>query len=385
MGGRNNNVHRRHTVFLEQAEFPQVDAGAHVGAERDLDSRLVGSRHHLVLELNRFSHLGRHFRRGIAGRRTIHRRHRHHDGGHQIRAVLLEQTERRRIGISAMFDRVHAQAQRVIDGFLTLRVRGDLHTKRVRGIDSRFDFLVGHQLQMRIVASAEHAAARHDLDQVSAALMVFAHRGHHLVRTRDHRAGQPHGIERKIGIERVGRVAVTASRTERLERDPHARPRDHSRIDGVLQGQIDSVRRADAADRGEPFFQNLTHGNGRGQHGIQVGPRTALGDSAAAAPGSRGDVLVRVDEARQHCPLGKVDHLRPGHRHESRLHPGDFVVFNKDRNLCTGRIAGAIDQSPGVDDNVLGGRAGWKQAEQEGDGWFHRNNAITAGSEALEY
>ena len=77
---------------------------------------------------------------------------------------------------------------------------------------------------------------------------------------------------------------------------------DHARIDGVLESQIDSVGRAHAANRGQSFVENLADGNGRGQHRIEIGASPAFDYRAAsAAPAAtRANMLVGIDQARQH-------------------------------------------------------------------------------------
>jgi hypothetical protein len=210
---------------------------------------------------------------------------------------------------------------------------------------------------LRIVASAEDAAAGHDLDQVRATLVMIAHRGHHFHRAVDHAMKQAQRIERLIRIARVRGIAVTACGTKRLQRNPHARTGDHAGIDGVFQRQVQTVGGADAADGGESFFENAPRGNGGGENGIEIGARSALdlrGLSSAAGSGTAAaHMFVAIDQSRQHGCGGKVNHLRAGRRDESGLHRGDFPAFDEDGNLRARRSRYAIDQAPGVNHDVL--------------------------------
>jgi hypothetical protein len=124
-----------------------------------------------------------------------------------------------------------------------------------------------------ILTPAWYAAAGHNLDEVGAAFVVIADRRRDLQRTVHNRARQPQGIEGKVGIERVGGVAMAAGGAERLERNPHPRAGHHAGIYGMLQRQVHSIGGADAAHGSESFLENLARGDGGAQHGIEVGTR----------------------------------------------------------------------------------------------------------------
>jgi len=250
--------------------------------------------------------------------------------------MLFEQCEGLFVRERSMFDRIDPQPQRVVDRFLPLCVRRHLHAERVGRVDGCFDLLVAHQLQMRIVAGAQHPSARHDLDQVRPALVVIAHRLHHLHGARDYRMCEPQRIEREIRVQCVGRVAMSAHRAQRFQRYPHARSRDHARIDCVLERQVNAVRSAHAAHGGEALLQNLPGRNGGRQHRIEVSARAALDrdrPTTARTPLSRTHVLMGIDQARQHGGFREVDYLSPGWPHESRLHLRDLLVVDDDGNL----------------------------------------------------
>jgi hypothetical protein len=70
-----------------------------------------------------------------------------------------------------------------------------------------FPFSCGEP-QMRIVASAEHFAAGHDLDQIGSTLMMVADGGHYLDRSVNHRVTKPQDPASPIYPNGVARVTT---------------------------------------------------------------------------------------------------------------------------------------------------------------------------------
>src|SRR5581483_3118219 len=186
----------------------RVDAG--VGAEGDLHAVLVGAAEGGEDPGADVEGLGRHLRRVGAGHPGVGADGLAGDGGgHEPGAVLLHQLHVWLVHEGAVLDRVDAADHGAADRLGAVGVGGDGEAVVVRGGDHRLDLLLGH---LRVVGRAgfvEHAAGRHDLDQVGAVLVVLAHRLPGVRRAVDDALLRA-GIAGEVGAVAVGGTGVAA-------------------------------------------------------------------------------------------------------------------------------------------------------------------------------
>jgi hypothetical protein len=159
-------------------------------------------------------------------------------------------------------------------------------------------------------------------------------------------------------------VAVAAGGAERRARHPHARSRDHAGVHRLLQRDDDLGVGAHVADAGEAGHQlgaGVVH---RVDLVVVSRPRHRVADRVALVE-AHGDVVVAVDQPRQHRGVRQVDDLGAGRRGEARLDRDDAVVAHQDRHLLPRLGRDAVDEPPGMDHHVLGRRAlGRKQSQR---------------------
>ena len=137
---------------------------------------------------------------------------------------------------AGVFDRVDAGEDRVSDRRCTVGVRGDPPTELVGFVDDRLHFFQRVLLGARLIAFAEHAARRADLDDVCAVLDDLANL----------RADRPWAIgdsvRRVVKFDREEiAVAVPASDPKRRPGHDHARTLDVARVDAVSQRDVGEI------------------------------------------------------------------------------------------------------------------------------------------------
>ena len=274
----------------------------------------------------------------------------HQHGRHQIGPVRLVELVALGVGIGAVFDGIDAELDGVIDRLISVGVGGDLHAQGMGCVDHGLDLVIGHELQLRVIADRHDAARRHDLDQVGALATQATDRAARRLRAVDQIVG-PAGVG-KFGIQAVQGVAVAAGRAERRARHPHARSGRQACVDGVLECDDNAGRAADIANRGEARQQgragvvdriDLVIEVGAGHGGVdRITPMIAL-----------GDVDMVVDQAGQDGSAGKVNDLRAfGARGETFLNRNDSLVVDDDRDLFAGGLARAVDQPACMNDQI---------------------------------
>ena len=363
-GGGLDRLHRRHARPHHQREFlgilAMVGQAERVGAKGDLDPGGIGIAQ--ILLQQRADHQRLFGGRGIKlfgmllGALIDALAHQH--GRHQIGAILLEDLVAAGVGIGAMLDRIDTQRNRMVDRLLAMGMGSDLHAQAMGGIDHRLDLLVGHQLMLGIVADRHDPARGHDLDEVGALALQPAHGDAGGFRAVDHIVADVRNVG-KFDAQAVDRVAMAAGRAERRARHPQARAGDDGAVDRFLE-RDDYLRiGAAVADRGEAGEQRVAHEAGRFDRILIGAARHRIADRVARVPAG-GDMVMGVDQARQHGLGRQVDHLRAGRRDEARLDRGDAIVMDQDRHFLARGSAGAVDHPSGMDHDILGhhGRCG---------------------------
>ena len=123
-----------------------------------------------------------------------------------------------------------------------MRVRGDLAPQAVRIGHDRLQFRLRKLRVLRIIAQREHAAGGANLDDVGAVLDDLAHLVLHVL---DSISDTDFGGVPLVGQQVV--IAVSAGDAQRRTAGVDAWARNIAGIDGVAQGDVGKLRRAQIA------------------------------------------------------------------------------------------------------------------------------------------
>ena len=212
-----------------------------------------------------------------------------------------------------------------------------------------FDLVVFHELAIGVVADGQHAARRHDLDQVDAFLAQPAHDAARIRRTVDDVVRHVGPGERRI--EAVAAVIVAPSGAERRSCHPQARAFDDAGSDRLLERDDGAQRCPHVARAGEARQQRAPRIGRRPHGGIELRPRRPFRNGIAAV-GLARQMHMAVDQTRQHRLMREIDDGGAGRRREARLDRNDAVVMDEDRNIGLDRLVDAVDEPPGMDDDI---------------------------------
>src|SRR5579871_10492 len=241
MRRRHNSVSRSHACAHHQRELMCIRARRRIRPERDLHTGLIRSAEHPLHQRRYLQRLLRARRIQLLRmqpRRLVHLI-RNEQRRYQVRPMLDKQFVALRIRVGPVLNRVHAQPYRIVDRRLPMRMRRHLHAQVVRRIDHGLDLLIRHRLDLGVVANREHSARRHNLDQLCPTPPMFSNLLHRLYRS-VHHTSTP-GRIRPCWIDSVARIAVSSTRTQRLQRHLDARPHRPSMVDRPLQCQVRAI------------------------------------------------------------------------------------------------------------------------------------------------
>ena len=252
---------------------------------------------------------------------------------HQLHVLVVHE--------GAMLDRIHPPDHRAADRLGAVRVRGDGESVIVRGSDNRLDLLDRHLCVIDAGTFVEHAAGRHDLDQVRAVLVVLAYRFPCVIGTIDD-AHDGCRVAHQVGAVAICRIGMAAGGTNRHAGAVDARSRHNSGVDRIAQrdGFVGAI--GDVAHGGEAGHQRAPR--------IHRAADCVVGDVQAeivAVLGRArflGQVHVAVDQAGQAgASGGNVDHGRAGSIRASRHDFADALAIDHDRRRAEHTAGDAVE------------------------------------------
>src|SRR5215470_8937998 len=266
------------------------------------------------------------------------------EGGHQEHAALRHHRDQLRllVEIAAVLDGIDAGLEGDAQAPSTEGVAHDLAPQRMRLVDQGAHLVQVEGAVLRPVAGARAGAARGGaLDDVGARPNHGAHDRPRLLDAIGDAVGQ-RGIGRHDALVTRRADAVTNAADGR--HDGHGgeqpRPADQALLDGDPEPGVETAR--------------VSHGGVAHAEGAldgARGPQTAGAGRLVETPAVRevvaveGEMVVTVDEARQHRAPGDVEDLGVrGPRAGARGDGFDAIVAQDDRRITHGRDARAVDQ-----------------------------------------
>jgi hypothetical protein len=218
----------------------------------------------------------------------------------------------------------------------------------VGGVDDGLDLLVGHRLNLRVVADGEDSAGGHNLDEVGAATFVLADLLHGVDGAVDD-ATAPVGIG-PGWVDAIAGIAVAAAGAEGFKADEDARTGGPSAVDGALKVEIKTVGAAHIADGGEALFEELAGHSGRADGYFRSADgEPSLEDVHAGLWGTH--VLVHIDEAGEKCGVAEIDNLGSRDIMGSRFDRFDAAAGDGYGDGALGGLGDAVQHVGGVNDS----------------------------------
>ena len=144
-------------------------------------------------------------------------------------------------------------------------------------------------------------------------------------------------------------------RAERERRDEHARTLDHALVDRVAQRDVDELRRADIAHRGEPRLERALRVDVRAHRRID---RAASKEIGVVVVALARQVRVHIDQPGEHRHVPEIDHGCSGRHRAAGCRRRDPAAVDDDHRIVDALARARLDEVRGAKHRSPGRRRG---------------------------
>ena len=207
--------------------------------------------------------------------------------------------------------------------------------------------LLGRQLGGEIIVQREDPAGGAGLDDIRAVLDVQAHRLARLFRAMDDSLLRPGSSP----MCRAGSLVVAVPPVARsLSARRACASGDEPAIDGVSQSHVDSILRADVADRRESGVERLPRVARGDQSLLRDRPPQAFVEVDEPALRSLArQVRVRIDEPRKKRRIAEVHDGNAGGNRQAGSGLLDFGALDQDDRVLDDSVRAAVEHAGGLE------------------------------------